>query len=180
MLAPSDSNDIEKAIDNIIEFYNQMNGKERLSLLLFDYMIKHLARISRILFKPSCGNGLLIGLGGNGRRTLSKLAAFINDCQTFRVEIGKSYSRNDWQDDLKSLFKSLGIDNKKVVFAFSDSDIKADYFIEDISNMLNVGEVPSLFTQEEIDEVTFEMQKTLSKKKLLGAAGSESQLRELF
>jgi len=54
-------------------------NKDKLNLLLFDYMIQHLSRISRILFKPY-GNGLLIGLGGNGRKTLTRLAAFINDC----------------------------------------------------------------------------------------------------
>ncbi len=120
-------------------------NKDKLNLLLFDYMIQHLSRMSRILFKPY-GNGLLIGLGGNGRKTLARLAAFINDCQNFRVDIGKSYGRNDWQDDLKTLFKGLGIDNKKTVFSFSDSEIKSEYFIEDISNLLNVGEVPQLFT----------------------------------
>jgi len=120
-------------------------NKDKLSLLIFDYMLQHLSRVSRILYKPY-GHGLLIGLGGNGRRTLAMLAAFINDCITFKVDIGKSYSRFDWNDDLKGMYKTLGVDNKKVVFTFSDSEIKADYFIEDISNMLNVGEVPGLYT----------------------------------
>lgn len=91
----------------------------------------------------------MIGLGGNGRKTLSRLAAFINDCALFKVDVGKSYGKNDWHDDLKTLFKSLGIDNKKTVFMFQDADIKGDYFIEDISSILNVGEVPNIFTQEE-------------------------------
>lgn len=63
---------------------------------------------------------------------------------------------------------------------FQDSDIKGDYFIEDISSILNVGEVPNLFTPEEVDEVTFEMQKTISKRALIGEGGSESHLREMF
>jgi len=88
----------------------------------------------------------LIGLGGNGRRTLSKLASFINQGQTFKVEITKSYSRYDWQEDMKTLFKNLGVDNKKMVFMFSDSEIKGEYFMEDLSSILNVGEVPNLFT----------------------------------
>ena len=88
----------------------------------------------------------MIGLGGNGRRTLSKLASFINQGQTFKVEITKSYSRYDWQEDMKTLFKNLGVDNKKMVFMFSDSEIKGEYFMEDLSSILNVGEVPNLFT----------------------------------
>ena len=130
------------------------------------------------MFKPY-GHGLLIGLGGNGRKTLSRIGAFINDCQLFKVEIGKQYSKNDWQDDLKSLFKTLGVDNKKVAFQFILDGV-ADYLIEDVSNILNVGEVPSLFASEELEEIVFEMQKTLSKKQLIGVGGSESYLKELF
>lgn len=52
--------------------------------------------------------------------------------------------------------------------------------MEDISSLLNVGEVHNIYTQDEVDEIIFEIQKTISKKKLIGAAGSESALLELF
>lgn len=55
---------------------------------------------------------------------------------------------------------------------------ECDHLLEDISNLLNVGEIPQLFTNEEFEEIVFEMQKTISKKKLIGAAGSETYLRE--
>ena len=94
-----------------------------MSVLLFDYLLQHLARVSRILAKPF-GNGLLIGLGGNGRKTIAKLATFINDCQSFKIALHKNYSTLEWLDDLRNLYKTLGIDNKKIVFSFSDKDIK--------------------------------------------------------
>jgi hypothetical protein len=81
---------------------------------------------------------------------------------------------------MKTLFKNLGVDNKKMVFMFSDSEIKGEYFVEDLSSILNVGEVPNLFTQEEIDENIFEVQKTINKKQIIGAKGSESVLQEIF
>lgn len=146
---------MKTTINEIIDYYNQMN-KDKISLLLFNYVLQHLSRISRIIFKPY-GNGLLIGLGGNGRRSLSKLATFINECQLFKIEITKSYGKNEWQDDLKAMFKTLGTDNKRIVFTFSDSDIKQEFFIEDINNILNVGEVPNLYTPDEVEEIKFEM-----------------------
>lgn len=120
--------------------------------MLFDYVIQHLSRISRIIYKPY-GNGLLIGLGGNGRKSLTKLAAFINECNIFKVEITKSYGKNEWQDDLKAMYKTLGMDNKSLVFTFADSDIKQEFFIEDINNILNVGEVPNLYEADELEEI---------------------------
>ena len=44
------------------------------------------------------------------------------------------------------------INLKKVVFNFSDANIKNEMFIEDINNILNVGEVPNLYNMEEIEE----------------------------
>ena len=76
------SNDyLRTSLQKVVDMYNQSKtgGREKMSVLLFDYLLQHLARVSRILAKPF-GNGLLIGLGGNGRKTIAKLATFINDC----------------------------------------------------------------------------------------------------
>jgi len=59
-------------------------------------MIQHLARISRVINKPAQGHSLLIGLGGNGRKTVTKLGAFVNDAQIFRIEPSKTYGVPDW------------------------------------------------------------------------------------
>ena len=86
-----------------------------------------MARISRILKKPVLGNGLLIGLGDNGRRTITKLAAFVNDFSVFKIEPFKQYGLPEWQEDLKSLFKSMGLDNKTQVFLLSDEDLRQEH-----------------------------------------------------
>ena len=153
---------LKTTVEAILEHYNATHQKDKLGILLFDYVLQHLSRISRIMFKPY-GNGLLIGLGGNGRHSLTKLAAFINECALFRVEITKSYGRNEWQDDLKTMYKALGTDNKRLVFTFGASDVKQEFFIEDLNNILNVGEVPGLYTAEELEEIKFEMQKQVKK-----------------
>ena len=43
----------------------------------------------------------------------------------------------------------VGIDQKQSVFIFSDAVYQNDRMYEDISNLLNNGEVPNLFPLEE-------------------------------
>jgi dynein heavy chain len=92
------------------------------------------------------GNALLVGMGGSGRQSLTRLAAFVLDYGIKQIELSKNYGVQEWKDDLRSVIKSAGLTTRQQVFLFADTQIKLNSFVEDINNLLNSGEVPNIFS----------------------------------
>ncbi|XP_030888189.1 dynein heavy chain 12, axonemal [Leptonychotes weddellii] len=138
-------------VDQCLDEYNQTH-KTRMNLVIFRYVLEHLSRICRIL-KQSGGNALLVGLGGSGRQSLTRLATSMAKMQIFQPEISKSYGMNEWREDLKVLLRNVGMRGQKTVFLITDTQIKEEAFLEDIDSVLNTGEVPNIFAADEKQEV---------------------------
>ncbi|NXF75625.1 DYH7 protein, partial [Sclerurus mexicanus] len=144
--------DFSDVVEQCLDEYNQTQ-KTRMNLVVFRYMLEHLSRISRIL-KQSGGNALLVGMGGSGRQSLTRLAAFMASMWVFQPEISKTYGTSEWREDLKRLLKSAGVKGLKTVFLITDAQIKEESFLEDVDSLLNTGEVPNLFAADEKQEIT--------------------------
>ncbi|KAA8590936.1 hypothetical protein FQN60_001879 [Etheostoma spectabile] len=140
-----------EVVESCLNEYNQMH-KNRMNLVIFRYVLEHLSRISRVLKQPG-GNALLVGVGGSGRQSITRLATSMAHMTMFQPEISKSYGITEWRDDLKMLLKNAGVKGQKTVFLLTDSQIKDEAFLEDVDSVLNTGEVPNLFAIDEKQEI---------------------------
>ncbi len=100
---------------------------------------------------PPQGNCLLVGVGGSGKQSLSRLAAFTAGCDVFEITLTRGYDEAAFREDLKRLYGMLGSENKRIMFLFTDAHVADEGFLELINNMLTSGMVPALYDGGEKD-----------------------------
>ncbi|KAG2448089.1 hypothetical protein HYH02_007114 [Chlamydomonas schloesseri] len=146
--------DVSKVVSVLEEYLDEYNlsNTNALNLVFFMDAVEHITRIARILRQPR-GNAMLVGVGGSGKSSLTRFAAFMGGFKTISIELTRGYGSNEFREDLKKLYRTAGINGESVVFLFSDTQIVQEGFLEDINNMLNSGEVPGMFAQDEKDRI---------------------------
>lgn len=147
-----------------------------MELVLFNQAMEHICRISRIVFQPS-GNALLVGVGGSGKQSLSKLTAFIHQYEIFRIIVASNYGVNDLKTDIQTVFMRTGVQTFETLFLLTDSQIVDNRFLVFINDVLSSGYVPELFAKDELDGI---YGKVRSEAKAQGYQDTPEQLHEFF
>ncbi|KAJ8415860.1 hypothetical protein AAFF_G00404170 [Aldrovandia affinis] len=114
-------------LEEALESYNELNAA--MNLVLFEDAMQHVCRISRIL-EASRGYGLLVG-----------------------ITLRKGYGIQDLKMDLAGLYMKTGVKKLPTVLLLTDAQIPDERFLVLINDLLASGEIPDLFSDEEVDSV---------------------------
>ncbi|XP_031370421.1 dynein heavy chain 6, axonemal isoform X2 [Apis dorsata] len=142
---------VKSILEDYLEDYRFSVGKD-MRLIFFMDAIEHICRLARIL-RSERGNGLLVGVGGMGKQSLTRLASHLNGYKCYQIEVTRTYDKHSWQEDLRRFYFEPGTAAKHTTFLFTDTQIVLEDFLEDINNTLNTGEVPNLYEADELEKV---------------------------
>ncbi|CAD5112359.1 DgyrCDS1592 [Dimorphilus gyrociliatus] len=142
---------VRSILEDYLGDFNLTSTKE-MKLVFFLDAVEHISRIARMI-RQDRGNALLVGVGGCGKQSLTRLASHMNGYKCFQIELSRGYDYSSFHEDLKKLYTSAGVENQHTVFLFTDTQIVVEEFLEDINNILNSGEVPNLFEPDEHEKL---------------------------
>ena len=139
---------LKKVVDDKLFEYNENNAM--MDLVLFEQAAEHITRISRIISNPS-GNAMLIGVGGSGKQSLSRLAAFISGFEVKQLQVTGSFKVDDLLESFREMFKLAGVKGIPLVFLMTDTQVVDEKFLIYINSILASGWISGLFPKEDLD-----------------------------
>ncbi|XP_065078949.1 dynein beta chain, ciliary [Ochlerotatus camptorhynchus] len=141
---------LSKLLQEAMMSYNDLIAA--MNLVLFEDAMMHVCRINRILESPR-GSALLVGVGGSGKQSLSRLAAFISSLEVAQIQLKKGYSVADLKNELSGLYLKAGLKNVGIMFLMTDAQVSSESFLVIINDLLSSGEIPDLFPDDEVENI---------------------------
>uniref|UniRef100_A0A672GCW4 Dynein cytoplasmic 2 heavy chain 1 n=1 Tax=Salarias fasciatus TaxID=181472 RepID=A0A672GCW4_SALFA len=142
------SADLKQVIQKVLALYSRDN--KELDLLLFWEVCDFVSRADRVLSRPG-GSLLLAGRSGVGRHTATCLVSHMHGYTVFTPKISRGYSLKHFNNDLKTVMQLAGLDGQQVLLLLEDYQFVHPAFLEMVNSLLSSGEVPGLYSPEELE-----------------------------
>ncbi|KAJ1633364.1 dynein heavy chain [Pavlovales sp. CCMP2436] len=153
---------LAKVLETSLEEYNETNAA--MNLVLFEDAMRHICRISRIIESPA-GHALLVGVGGSGKQSLTRLAAFVSGFSLAQLVISATYGVSELKRDLQAMYRRCGVRGESTLFLLTDQQIADERFLVYINDLLSSGEIPGLFPPEDVDEIVAQMRPLMKRER---------------
>jgi dynein heavy chain len=138
---------LDKVMKSIMIYME--NTKVRIEL--FKDSIRHLCRLNRILRQVG-GHGLLIGVGGSGKKSLVTVASEMAQTIIKQIEPTKDYDIRAFRKEVYlNMLSPAGHEGKEITFLLTDTHIVSESFLEEVNNLINTGEI--VLEREEMDKL---------------------------
>ncbi|CDI74192.1 hypothetical protein EPH_0001780 [Eimeria praecox] len=132
-----------------LEQYSLLYPNKPLSLVLFPQAVEHALRCMNTFLQPQ-GHMLLLGVGGSGRRSCARLAAFLAGFGVVESQgVSHSVAMSEWQEDIKSTILATGVLKKPQLLLVPAEHLAHDGVAADVCTMLQLREIPDVFTADE-------------------------------
>ena len=142
--------ELRTTLENALDEYNEVNAV--MNLVLFDDAVLHVARIVRIV-KQTGGHAMLVGVGGSGKQSLSRLAAHVCGYTVMQIMVSQTYSLLDFKADLQNMYNKAGIKQEGVLFLLTDTQISSERFFVYLNDLLSSGNIPDLYSKDEKEAI---------------------------
>ncbi|CDJ30567.1 uncharacterized protein EMH_0006840 [Eimeria mitis] len=130
--------------------YNELNPA--MDLVLFDDAMHHVCRICRVI-NNRAGHALVVGVGGSGKQSLTRLSSFISGFATHQLSISSTYDIRDLKNDIRAMYSRAALKDEGVVFLLSDAQIANERFLVYVNDLLASGDIADLYEGDDKDQL---------------------------
>jgi dynein heavy chain 2 len=158
-LAQLSKGDWENIVDGGILHFARENRD--LDVVIIDELLELVARCDRVLSMPG-GSLLMPGRSGVGRRTAVSIVSALHQAKLNTLKVGRNYGEKQFKMELKTAMHSAGVDGEQVFLLLEDHNFGDPAFLDMINSLLSSGEVPGLYSPEELEPLMTPMREKAS------------------
>ena len=155
-LSVQDITQLQEAVSRGLERYNDASSV--MDLVIFPEAALHVARLARLFAMP-WSHALLVGVGGVGKRSLTRLAAFLSNTAVAELPSSR-LSDGDMQEWLKDQFRKAGVKPAEpLALLVSESAVHDETLLRYFNDLLATGVPRDIYSVDELEGILSSVRK---------------------